>query len=112
MKQTAKRVAAALAIAGALWLYGAIHVVYGEGLGVATCWKHGWSFSDTFVDVDQLKPGSFLPEKVLTATEQCTLTEDPGAWTRDRIILLAALGLALAFGVRVGGKRARSSKGD
>lgn len=37
-----------------IWLYGAIHVIYGYGLGVTTCWKVGWSFSDTFVDYQRL----------------------------------------------------------
>lgn len=88
--------------ATALWLYGAIHVVFGEGLGLATCWKHGWSLSDTFVDFARLNFTGDLPDKVVVAMNHCTLTEDPGAWSRDRIILIAALVVVLvALGVAV-----------
>ena len=83
----------------AVWLYGAIHVVYGNTFGIETCWKVGWSLSDTFVDGDLHWSGDDdrPPDKVLDALEKCRLEPDPGAWTRDRDILIA-VGLAL-FGL-------------
>ncbi|HET9748355.1 MAG TPA: hypothetical protein VFS06_03540, partial [Casimicrobiaceae bacterium] len=82
-----------------VWLYGAIHVVYGEHIGLATCWKVGWSFSDTFVEFDRLSFGyNVLPDKVLAAADKCKLVPDESAWGRDKLILfIVAVAAAIAI---------------
>lgn len=87
-------VACAIAVL-AVWLYGAIHIVYGDGLGLASCWKTGWSFSDTFIDVADLRGDATTPTKILLALEQCKIVPDKGAWERDKVLLLTA---AIAIG--------------
>ena len=75
----------------AIWLYGAIHVVYGKGLGVTTCWKVGWSFSDTFIDVERISDAeaeTLMEPKVLAAVDKCRIVPDKDAWDRDRVIMV------------------------
>jgi hypothetical protein len=100
-----KVIVAIVTVVAAVWLYGAIYIVYGEGLGIGTCWKHGWSLRNTFVDYEQVLLERLdtgwegrempVPWKVLDDISDCTLVEDPKAWSRDQtigIILLGALG--------------------
>jgi hypothetical protein len=100
------RIAAAVAVVFVIWLYGAIHVVYGKGLGVTTCWKVGWSFSDTFVDVERISDAELLlTGKVMAAMDKCRIVPDPDAWDRDQVILgllafAAATALIWFFGAR------------
>src|ERR1700733_6161326 len=91
----------------AVWLYGAVYIVYGEGLGIGTCWKHGWSLGNTFVDyetvvMERLDTGWEgrelpVPWKVLDDISDCKLVQDPGAWSRDKTIGFVAL-IVLASG--------------
>ena len=87
------------------WLYGAIHVVYGKGLGLATCWKQGWSFSDTFVDIERVSDAELLlTPKVIAALEKCKIVPDPDAWDRDKVIItlvvIAIILTLVAFSAR------------
>lgn len=101
-------VVALFGVVVAVWIYGAIHIVYGERLGIATCWKHGWSFSDTFVNDDEMRrfsrygiysTGDTPSEKLLDAVEKCQLIEDDGAWSRDKIIFVCLfVGSIVAIG--------------
>lgn len=81
-------VASSIAVA---WLYGAVHVFYGEGLGIATCWKAGWSLSDTFVDIAVFRGEGHVADKVALAADSCKLIPDASAWERDKLILLTAV---------------------
>jgi|SRR5580704_6943801 hypothetical protein len=102
-----KVIVAVVTVFAAVWLYGAVYVVYGEGLGVATCWKHGWSLGNTFVDyesvlIERLDVGWEgrelpVPWKVLDDISDCKLVEDPGAWSRDQTIGLVVF-VVLASG--------------
>jgi hypothetical protein len=130
MTKTVRNLALGAVVAFLVWLYGAIHVLYGEKLGLGTCWKHGWSFSETFVDYDGIaaywrasRDHSFeagvewdhyltengkIPSKTLDAMRECKLVEDPGAWDRDKIILYILLA-AGALGVLYWGVRAQKA---
>lgn len=97
-----------------LWLYGAIHVVYSERIGIGTCWKIGWSLSDTFLDYDhelfmREEHDSSEPEKVLEALDKCSLHEDPGAWERDKIVLVFLPIAAIAAWAEIAHRRRRQS---
>jgi hypothetical protein len=91
-------------LVAAIWAYGAIHVLYGSHVGVETCWKHGWSFSDTFIDYDRVlyvEGQSDLdgpPGKVVGALSACSIYEDRGAWGRDKVIM-TLLGIGIIAGV-------------
>jgi hypothetical protein len=91
-----KVIVAAVTVIAAVWLYGAVYIVYGEGLGIGTCWKPGWSLGNTFVDYEQVLielPDTGwegrempVPWKVLDDIKDCKLVEDAGAWSRDKTI--------------------------
>jgi hypothetical protein len=110
-----KTIAAIVTLAVAIWLYGAVYIVYGEGLGLGTCWKHGWSFGNTFVDyervvIERLDTGwegreMPVPWKVLDDIKDCTLVEDPDAWPRDRTIGFIALIVLASGGLYLASKR-------
>lgn len=104
-----KRLILAVAAALLVWLYGAIHVVHGEKVGLATCWKVGWSLGDTFVDLDQVKDSS--SPKVLDALDHCTIEPDPGAWNRDRFLLFVLAGGGLILAAELAYRRSRRRAG-
>ncbi|HEY1546227.1 MAG TPA: hypothetical protein VGG28_00335 [Kofleriaceae bacterium] len=107
-----------MAVVAAIWLYGAIYVVYGEGLGISTCWKDGWSPRNTFVDYEQVLIEKLdvgwegrelpVPWKVLDAIKDCTLVEDPKAWSRDQTIGLVLFTLLASGALLLLGKRKKS----
>jgi hypothetical protein len=116
-----KTIVAIVTIVAAVWLYGAIYIVYGEGLGLATCWKHGWSLGNTFVDYERVLMERLdrgwegrelpVPLKVLDDISDCKLVEDPGAWSRDKTIgffgFVALASGAFVLASRRAGKRGR-----
>ena len=57
----------ALALIG---VFGAVHVLHGSS-GYHVCWKDGWTFANTIVDLDEVKAKKPIPPKVLHAIEQC-----------------------------------------
>lgn len=90
-KRRWKRWVAVGVVLAAFWLYGAVHVIYGEGLGVTTCWKVGWSFSETFVDIERIqfaRDTQTLSPKLASALDKCQVVPDASAWQRDRIIMV------------------------
>jgi hypothetical protein len=102
-----KMIVAVVTMVAAVWLYGAVYIVYGEGLGITTCWKHGWSLGNTFVDYERVLMERLdvgwegrelpVPWKVLDDIRDCTLVEDTGAWSRDKTIGFVAF-IVLASG--------------
>ncbi len=96
-------IVAVVTVVAAVWAYGAIYIVYGEGLGIATCWKHSWSLGNTFVDYERVLIERLdfgwegrelpVPRKVLDEISDCKLVEDPGAWSRDQTIGIILLGV-------------------
>jgi hypothetical protein len=106
---------AAVAMVVAIWLYGAIYIVYGEGLGISTCWKHGWSLGNTFVDYEQVlieRPNTGwegrempVPWKVLDDISDCKLVEDPKAWSRDQTIGIIVFGVLASGALWLASKR-------
>lgn len=117
-----KTTIAVVLLVAAIWLYGAIYVVYGEGLGLATCWKQGWSFRNTFVDYEQVLiegpdrgwEGREMPVpwKVLNDLKDCELVEDPKAWSRDQTIGLILLTVVLSGGLLLASKYKRPDGED
>jgi hypothetical protein len=105
-----KLIVAVVTVVAAVWLYGAIYIVYGEGLGVATCWKHAWSARNTFVDYERVLMERLdvgwegrdmpVPWDVMDDIKGCNFVEDPKAWSRDQtigIILFAVLASGALF---------------
>ncbi|MEO8846927.1 MAG: hypothetical protein ABI591_04615 [Kofleriaceae bacterium] len=45
-------------VAGIVIAAGFFHVVYGGGISVHICAKHGWSLADTLVDLDDYRPST------------------------------------------------------
>jgi hypothetical protein len=111
---TWRRAIAAVVLVVALWLYGAIHVIYGKGLGITTCWKVGWSYSDTFVDFERVPDAAeLMPTKVVAAIDKCQIVPDESAWTRDTVILAFAFAIGFLWLIFRLTKRAEKHiKGD
>jgi hypothetical protein len=112
-----KMIVAVVALIAAVWLYGAVYVVYGESLGISTCWKHGWSLRNTFVDyekavMERLDAGwegrdMPVPWEVVDAIRDCKLVEDPKAWSRDQTIGLVAFTVLATGALLLASRRKR-----